>query len=98
SAGVSADDNYAKLPKVTVGKFVGGSGNQTGISDGTVARLGELNHFHSFPVTLLYSHTFGQVGLSDFLKNFHLLGYHPLDNGTNISYNIIVSPYGSLVP
>jgi hypothetical protein len=102
SFGVNATNNYASLPKVTIGTLRGSEssgGTTTGIvSGGKMAREGSLNYYHSFPVTIIYSHTFGQPELSDFLKNFHVWKYYPLEHGPNVSYNVIISPYGSFVP
>ncbi|MGA2173795.1 MAG: hypothetical protein ABSH38_02315 [Verrucomicrobiota bacterium] len=99
SAGFSATNNYAQLPKVTVGKLLASGSSTTVVGSGQAARYGTFERYNAVPLTLM---TVFQPVEGQWTTNFSkcagtLLGW--LSPGAkDASYIPIVSPYASLTP
>jgi hypothetical protein len=103
SVGYSATNNYAGLPKVTVGKALVSGSTQAVVGSGQTARLGSYETYNAFPLTFLAPINFDAIdGLKAFDKGFSraagsLFGLFGSDQG-KASYVLLLAPYASVTP
>jgi hypothetical protein len=92
SVGYIPTNNYASLPKETLGTLLTGSGKNTIVSSGKSVRFGSFNTYNALPITFLPSYNMGEA---NWLKGFPYIipGWSLLSRAD--TYEIIVSPYGS---